>query len=185
MRVPLSLPLQDIIHDFCEITGLAENQCSAARIDMIPAVRHALDRRTRNNRSDEEEIKHLQGEKISLQNALNEEHGGYYDLDSHEEDQTTPLLSQDLRIRVHSLRSSIKKLKQIIANQKDENKIGKHDDADDRDTPGIKYYAGVVSVSDTDLRNRNDILDIIYSPSREEVCGDYCLPFGHSRASVF
>jgi hypothetical protein len=178
MRVPLSLPLQDIIHDFCEITGLAESQCSAAQIDMISAVRHALDRRTRNNRSDEEEIKHLQAEKISLQNALNEEHDGYYDLDIHEVDQISPLVSQDLRIRVHSLRNNIKKLKQIIANQK-------NDDSEERDTPGIKYYAGFVSVRDTNLRNRNDILDIIYSPSKEEVSDDCCLPFGHTRASVF
>jgi hypothetical protein len=193
MRVPLSLPLQDIIHDFCEITGLAENQCSAAQIDMIAAVRHALDRRTRNNRTDDEEIYHLQIEKISLQNALNELHEGRYNLDVHDLELTTPLLPRELGVRIQNLRSSIKKLKQIMANKKNDGlKVGKSDDFDQKDgnernrnTPGIRYYSGDVPVRSTRLRNRNDILDIIYTPSKDEVSGDYCLPFGNSRASVF
>ena len=53
------------------------------------------------------------------------------------------------------------------------------------DTPGVKYFDGSQTVEDAKLTHHSDILDIIYSPLREEIESDSVPKFGMCRDSIY
>lgn len=154
MLVPPSLPLQEIINDFCHIMGINEKQCVASRIDMVAAVRHSLKRR------------------------------GIYS--KREDQQTMDYLLGIIPIAEHVEYLAQAKAGKAFHEGKD---IAEYDERSFEvskwDTPGVKYFDGSQTVEDAKLTHHSDILDIIYSPLREEIESDSVPKFGKCRDSIY
>ena len=156
MLVPPSVPLQEVINDFCQIMGINEKQCVASRIDMIAAVRHSLKRRgVYSKREDPETMSYL-SEIIS--NSERDEYLAQAEAGEafHEEEK--------------------RDIAEYGEGSFEVNNWG---------TPGIRYFDGRQTVEDAQLIHHNDILDIIYSPLREEIERDSVPKFGICRDSIY
>ena len=200
MFVPLSLPLQDVIHEFCIVMGIEEKQCTAARINMISAVRHSLKRRgiyaNREDSSAMEYIKEIVEEDMAIhefdaQVAIGREFQKRNDSEVEVEEDKNARKMWHRYGKFHKGNN--------IEMDRNKGTLRSHNDYGDGrgrgsdrgsesrnqmneeniwDTPGVKYFHGTQTVRDSGLRHHRDILDIVYQPLREEVSRDYVLPFG-------
>ena len=156
MLVHPSVPLQEVINDFCLIMGINEKQCVASRIDMIAAVRHSLKRR------------------------------GVYS--KREDPETMSYLSDIISDRERDEYLAQAEAGEAFHEEKRKG-IAEYDEGSSEgsnwDTPGIRYFDGSQTVEDARLIHHNDILDIIYSPLREEIERDSVPKFGICRDSMY
>ena len=189
--VPLSLPLQEVIHDFCGVMGINEVQCTAARINMIAAVRHSLQRRGIGSRRDDEDA----SSKANIGDLM---HG------PREWDDVIagagvgiPTIAEDKvenrnECRMWYRYGDFDKCDDVEMDsnenkdrQRRNDKENESNEEDGWNTPGVRYYRGSQTVRDCGLRYPSDILDIIYTPLRKEVSGDNVLPFGLNQSPFY
>ena len=200
MFVPLSLPLQDVIHEFCVVMGIEEKQCTAARINMISAVRHSLKRRgIYANREDSSAMEYL--EEIVADDLAIHEFNAQVAVGREFHKRNDGGVEVEVDKNARKMWHRYGKFHEGNNIEMDRNKSthrSHNDNGDGRgrgsdrgsdsrnkkdeenvwDTPGVKYLHGNQTVRDSGLRHHRDILDIVYHPLREEVSRDYVLPFG-------
>ena len=215
MRVPLSLPLQDIIHDYCQIMGINEKQCSPVLLNHEMCVDFAHKRRSVPSPPGvgDGDVDGGGGEGAVPGDAVGGaggaggagegSRGGVAVISRNARKEVLKGTAEELDLLKSCLYAGVPELRAAQARlnrdkpagklnnsnskkgKKDEHKEILEQTENEWDTPGVKYFRGTQTLKETGLRYKNDVLDIIYSPTREEVSAEHSLPFDSSRDSVF